>query len=649
MKTVKILLPIPHLSPLDYLAPDELVLTIGDLVTVPFRHKEITGIVWEMNITSHKPILKIIKQKIHFEYKLNNDMIDLIIRTSNYYISLYSSILKLVLPVDIGEKPFKLKVQSIKNDFILPPLSSEQQTALEAINNSTKPSIIKGVTGSGKTEIYFHLIAYYLKQGKQALIMLPEIAISTQIIQRFILRFGFEPVIWNSSVTKAQKKMILRGILSNEVKIIIGARSSLFLPYKNLGIIIVDEEHDNSYKQEEGILYNARDMAVLRSSLSGVKLVLCSATPSIETIYNAKQNKYQLIELSKRFKEASMPEVRIIDMRAEKLPPNSWLSESLIESIKENLRRKEQTLLFLNRRGYSPLMLCKCCGHRFSCKNCSSWLVVHKATKRMECHHCGYHNHIYTSCPECKQDDSLILCGPGIERIEEEVTSLFCDSKIAVISRDHSLKPDKLKELLCKMENNEIEILIGTQLITKGYHFPNLTLVGVIDADLGANATGDLRSSERTYQLLHQVGGRAGREEKKGRVLLQTYYPDNIIFTTLQNNAEDQFIEYELKTRETYNMPPFSKTASIILTGKNDYKIFELAKQLVAIAPVSTAKILGPAPATMSKLAGKYRYRILILVDKKFNLQKYLTIWLSIIKIPSTCQIKIDIDPRNFY
>ena len=649
MKTAKILLPINNLIVLDYLAPHELELNIGDLVIVPFRNNEITGIVWEIDVINTKPKLKIIKQKVPLEYSISNKIIDLINWTSNYYLSSLGSVLKLMLPVDIGHAPIKVKMQFIQENCILPDLSQEQQIVLEEIRRSNKPSIIKGVTGSGKTEIYFHLILDYLKQGKQALIMLPEISISSQIIKRFTERFGFEPVIWNSSITKAKKKMALRGILSNDVKIVIGTRSGLFLPYSNLGIIIVDEEHDASYKQEEGTLYNARDMAVLRSNLDDIKLVLCSATPSIETIHNARQNKYQLINLQTRFKEASMPEIKIIDMKQEKLLPNSWLSKILIDSIKDNLKKGEQTLLFLNRRGYSPMMLCKSCGYRFSCRHCSAWLVVHKASKTMECHHCGCKNSIYNSCPECLKSDSLILCGPGIERIEEEVTHLFSGSRIASISRDSNLKPNDLKELLSKMENNEIDILIGTQVITKGYHFPNLTLVGVIDADLGTSSIGDLRSSERTYQLLHQVGGRAGREKKKGVVLMQTYYPDNIIFNTLKNGTEDEFIEYELSTRQLYNMPPFAKMASITITSKNELKTLELAKHLAAIAPNSSARILGPAKATMSKLAGRYRYRILVVADKIFNLQKYLTQWLSSVKIPSTYQVKIDIDPQNFY
>ncbi|MDR0329779.1 MAG: primosomal protein N', partial [Rickettsia sp.] len=600
MQVAKILLPLAKLFPLDYLIPNGLKLAIGDLVVVPFRNKELTGIVWQLDTEVSERTIKIksIKKKVSLEFRFNQEILDLIKWVANYYMTSLGSVAKLALPIDIAQQPIKIKHQELNKDFILPTLSVEQQEALSLLSQSDKPSIIKGVTGSGKTEIYFHLLADYLKQGNQILIMLPEIALSQQIINRFIARFGFQPVIWNSAVTKAQKKMILRGLLNNEIKVIIGARSSLFLPYSNLGLIIIDEEHDSSYKQDDGILYNARDVAVLRGSLSKIKVVLCSATPSIETLYNVSTNKYQLIELSNRYQEATLPKIQIIDMKKEKLSKNSYLSKELIALIGKKLASKEQVLLFLNRRGYAPLMLCKLCGYRFTCNSCSAWLVVHKSSKKLECHHCGYQSRIHIFCPDCREENSLTVCGPGIERIEEETRHLFPDSKIAVISKDYAQKPEKIRELLYKMEHSEVDILIGTQMITKGYHFPNLTLVGVVDADLGAIGGGDLRSSERNYQLLHQVGGRAGREDKKGLVLMQTYYPDNAIFSYIKNGG-DQFLQYELKTRQAENMPPFTKMASIILSGKNEHKVLEISKTLVAIAPKSSARILGPSSALM--------------------------------------------------
>ncbi|MGL4226731.1 MAG: primosomal protein N' [Rickettsia sp.] len=648
MRIAKILLPAAKLFPLDYLVLEDLELNIGDLVVVPFRNKELTGIIWEFTTVPKAKKLKTVKEKVPLNLSLTSEVLELIKWMSGYYMSELGSIAKLVLPIDIAEKPIKVKEQKINNNFVLPDLSEEQKQAVIVLNASNKPVIIKGVTGSGKTEIYFHLIADYLAKGKQVLVMLPEIALSTQIINRFIERFGFDPIVWNSSVTKAQKKMILRGILSDKVKVVIGARSSLFLPFKNLGLVVIDEEHDDSYKQDDGILYNARDTAIVRSKFDKAQIVLCSATPSIETMYNVEIGKYQLITLVNRYKNVDLPNIEMIDMTKEKLSKNSYLSKMLIEAIKGNLDNKKQTLLFLNRRGYAPLMLCKACGHRFTCKFCSSWMVVHKATKKLECHHCGYQSKIFNSCSECLEDQALTICGPGIERIEEEVKALFPESKIAVISKDHAKNPEKIAQLLHQMENLEIDILIGTQIITKGYHFPNLTLVGVIDADLGSN-NADLRASERTFQLLHQVGGRAGRGDSKGVVYLQSYYPDNIIFSYVKTGDEENFFANELEIRKSADMPPFSKMASVILSGSSESKILGIARDMVRIAPKANVKILGPASSLMSKLAGKYRYRILIIADKKFNLQKYLKFWLSLIKIPSFCQIKIDIDPKSFY
>lgn len=653
-KIVKVLLPVVQLFPLSYLVPENLEVEVGDLVIAPFRSKEITGIVWEeegqvsLESTSDEKIkLRPIRAKAPLEFRLKKEILHLITKAADYYFAQLGSICKLVLPVDIAESPIKVKQQLVPENIALPPLSESQNTAMLACAQSFKPVLLKGVTGSGKTEVYFHLIKSCIEQNKQALIMLPEIALSMQIIERFTNRFGFEPVIWNSDITKAQKKMALRGILNGSVKIVIGARSSLFLPYSDLGLIIVDEEHDGSYKQEEGVLYHARDMAVLRASLAGSKIVLCSATPSIETIHNVDTGKYNMVALASRYKAASMPDINIIDLKAQNMQTGFWLSESLVQAMSKVLDKKEQVLLFLNRRGYAPLMLCKSCGYRFSCSSCSAWLVMHKSSKRLECHHCGYVSKIHTKCPDCKSEHSLIACGPGVERIEEETRSYFQNHNIAVVSKDHIDKPQKMQELLQHMKDGEIDILIGTQMITKGYHFPNLTLVGVVDADIGI-AGGDLRSHERTYQLLHQVGGRAGRESKKGVVMLQTYNSEHVVLSTLKNDSEEKFIKYEIENRKAANMPPFSKIVSIILTDKNESKLFEFAKLLVASAPQSDITILGPAKALMSKLVGKYRYRILLIVSKKFNLQQYLQFWFSLVKVPSSCHVKVDVDPQNF-
>ncbi|MGI4776320.1 MAG: replication restart helicase PriA [Janthinobacterium lividum] len=647
MQIIKVLLPVNQLFPLLYQAPEEMNLKLGDLVSVSFRNKIVSGIVYEINIISDRK-LKHIESNISQNFKVHDNLVRLINKTASYYMCELGTVAKLVLPVEILSPPIKFKQQIIPQKFLLPSLSQIQEKAFNDIINSKKPCVIKGITGSGKTEIYFHLVETYLKQDKQVLIMLPEISLSQQIIKRFIARFGLEPVIWNSTVKISQKKMILRSIMSGDVKIIIGTRSSLFLPYKNLALIIIDEEHDSSYKQEEGITYNARDMAIMRGHIEKIKIVLCSATPSLETIYNCKLNKYEMIELPDRYNGASKPIIHIINMRNEKLPVNSWLSSTLIEEMKSTISKGEQVLLFLNRRGYSPLILCRKCGYRFTCLSCSSWLVLHKSPPRLECHHCGHQIKAQNSCPECKDENSLTSCGPGIERIEEEVARNFPNNVIALFSKDQITNIKDSQDLLDKMENHIIEILIGTQITTKGYHFPNLTLVGVIDADLGLIGD-DLRSSERTYQLLHQVGGRAGREQKTGQVFFQTYYPENIILNNLKNGQENDFINYELSVRHDSAMPPYTKMASIVISGRDEELILQIAKKLVNAAPKYNVRILGPAKAIIFKLAGRFRYRILVISSKDFNLQKYLYHWIGVANIPSSLRLKIDIDPQSFY
>lgn len=645
MPIIRVLVPKVSLFPLDY--ETKRIHGVGDLVVVPFRNKNITGIVWQLDCPDNGKKLKSVCDEVLFTCSVSKKMISLIEKASKYYIAPLGTVAKLVLPVDVNESPLKIHKQEIKTDISLAELSGDQKEALELVSSSSKPVVIKGVTGSGKTEVYFHAILDQLKEGKQALVMLPEIALSSQIIARFKDRFGFEPAIWNSTITKAQKKRILRGIIAGDVKIVIGARSALFLPYKELGIIVVDEEHDASYKQNEGILYNARDMSVLRGAVEGFKVLLVSATPSIESLYNIELGKYNVVFLKSRFNDAFLPDIKIIDMRQEDLERNSWLSESVLSAIRNNIVKKQQTLIFLNRRGYAPLMLCKACGYRVNCKSCSASMVMHKNLNRMECHHCGAASKIHSECPECDEKDSLILCGPGIERINEEIEKLFPEANSVVVSKEQASKPAEMQELLISMENGEIDILIGTQVVTKGYHFPELTLVVVVDADLGFMG-GDLRASEKTFQLLQQVGGRAGRADKSGEVLMQTYCPEHKVIEALASGKEELFIAEELVSRKDAAMPPFSKMAAITITGNNSQKTLQMAKIFVAGAPKSAARIMGPAEAMMLKLSGRYRYKILVVAEREFNLQKYLNMWQEYSKIPSSFQVKIDIDPHNF-
>jgi primosomal protein N' (replication factor Y) len=653
VQIIKVLIPKAGLFPLDYKISNDINIEVGDLIIVPFRNKNITGVVWEMNCSPSDKQLKIIDPTLNptgSNYKnIGLANIELIKKASSYYLASLGSIAKLVVPFDIDPQLTLPESETFSGEYSLPNLSEEQTNTLNFIKATSKPMLLKGVTGSGKTEVYFYLVAETIKKGKQSLIMLPEISLSSQIIKRFTQRFGFKPAVWNSSISKARKKKIMQGILSGSTTVVIGTRSSLFLPYNSLALIVVDEEHDASYKQGEGILYNARDMAVLKAHLLAASVVLVSATPSIETIYNVQQEKYSMVELKSRFSDATLPEVEIIDMRNIELGQNNWLSMPLITAINTTLEQGNQCLLFLNRRGYAPLMLCKACGYRFQCSKCSASMVTHKSRKLMECHHCGIISKIYDTCPECHHDNSLILCGPGIERIEEEVKRLFPDSRIKVISKDQNTKTNQVQTLLHEMEIGNIDILIGTQIVTKGYHFPKLSLVGVVDADLGFLG-GDLKSVEKTFQLLHQVGGRAGREQNtKGKVLLQTYFPENKALIALAQGKEKEFIEMEMLSRKEAQMPPFTKMAVINIAGKYQEKTFSIANYIVQKAPISSARILGPAEALIFKLSGRYRYRILIICEKTFNIQKYISLWFGNCKIPSSFQIKIDIDPYNFY
>lgn len=690
MQFFKILIPRVGLNPFDYTSPKSCRATysIGDIVRVPLRNKITLGIIWdqisESDLSSQqKSKLKeiipddtskesddtskesgdVLEGILYQENNIGKGNLKLIELASRYYLTELGSIAKLILPVDIYEKPIKSLKQDIssfpdsqdysKKDtnytefYNLKKLNADQDAALETILGADIPVLLNGVTGSGKTEIYFHLVAKMLSQGKQCLIMLPEIGILKQIAKRFEDAFGFAPAIWNSSVTKAKKKPIMRGIINGDVRLVIGTRSSLFLPYKNLGAIIVDEEHDPSYKQSENIRYNARDMAVLKGKIGNSKVVLLSATPSIESIHNTTQGKYKLIKISSRFNEASLPDVEIIDMRKEELPPNRWISKKLSNSIKQNLESAKQSMIFLNRRGYAPLTLCRDCGYRFECNNCSSFLVVHKKSANMQCHHCGQTKKICLDCPECSSDN-IAFSGPGIERIEEELRSLFPKARISLLSRNHQdNEGDEINDTLVDMQEGKVDILIGTQIITKGYHFPKLTVVGVIDADMGLSGS-DFRASERSFQLLHQVGGRAGREDLKGIVYMQTYNPESNVIKALSSNDMDNFLDYELKSRQELLMPPFGKMVAIYFSGKNESFIKDKMLEFARKAPRSEARILGPVPANLYRLSGSYRFQIVVMSSREFNIQKYVEYWLASMKIPASIRVKIDIDPQAF-
>jgi primosomal protein N' (replication factor Y) len=544
-----------------------------------------------------------------------------------------------------------------------PVLSEDQRYAADHlrahVGGGYRVSLLDGVTGAGKTEVYFESVAKALETGKQVLILLPEIALSNAFLDRFKSRFGCTPALWHSNLTPVQRRNAWRGVAMGQTKVVVGARSALFLPYQDLGLIIVDEEHDPAYKQEEGVIYHARDMAIVRAHLGDIPIVLVSATPSLETMHNAwakphGYGRYDHVHLPDRFGGAMLPEIGVIDMRANKLDARHFISEPLKAEIEETLGRGEQALLFLNRRGYAPLTICRTCGHRIECPRCTAWLVEHKAQGKLQCHHCGFSSKPPKTCSSCNAEDSLTACGPGVERIFEEAKAYFPEARIMVLASDTAEDPESLRKMLEDIRERRVDLIIGTQIIAKGHHFPHLTLVGVIDADLGLQG-GELRAAERTYQILHQVSGRAGREQKKGRVFLQTFMPEHRIMKALSHGGRDDFLGVEAMEREVAHMPPFSRLAGIIIAGRDESQVIAVAKELGACAPQVRGEkgvliqTLGPAPAPFARLRGKYRYRLLVRAEKTINLQKTIADWLSRVKVPSTVRVYIDIDPQSFF
>ncbi len=508
--------------------------------------------------------------------------------------------------------------------------------------------LLDGVTGAGKTEVYFEGVAAALEQGRQVLLLLPEIALSNAFLDRFKARFGCAPAMWHSALSAGQRKMTWHGVANGETKVVVGARSALYLPYADLGLIVVDEEHDPAYKQEDGVIYNARDMAVVRAHIGKIPLVLISATPSLESMTNAWAGRYEHLHLPSRHGGATLPDIKIIDMKADRPARGSFIAPGLVEALREKLEKQEQSLLFLNRRGYAPLTLCRTCGHRMNCPRCTAWLVEHRTTGRMHCHHCGFNMSMPKACPSCHDKDGLHACGPGVERILEEVTTHFPEARTLVLASDTADNPDKLREMLNDVRDHKVDIVIGTQIIAKGHHFPKLTLVGVVDADLGLQG-GDLRAAERTYQLLHQVAGRAGREDKPGTVYLQTVVPGNKVMQALAAQERDVFYEIEAHERETARMPPYTRLAGIIVTGRDEKQVMDIANELGRCAPQGAEiNTLGPAEAPFYRLRGLYRRRLLVRAEKNVNLQKAVAEWLACVKIPSMVRVYTDIDPQSF-
>ncbi|HWJ60008.1 MAG TPA: primosomal protein N' [Sphingomicrobium sp.] len=537
-------------------------------------------------------------------------------------------------------------------EFVPPELNTEQEEAAkslaEAIGKGFDPVLLDGVTGSGKTEVYFEAIAQALRAGRQALILLPEIALTEPFLKRFEARFGCAPTAWHSDLRSSQRRRAWRGIASGEAQVVVGARSALFLPYPNLGLIIVDEAHEPSFKQEEGVQYHARDTAVMRGKFEDIPVILSSATPAIETKQMVELSRYREFSLRRRYAGAELPQIRAVDLTQDPPPRGRWLAPSLVAEIEANLAAGEQSLLFLNRRGFAPLTLCRHCGHRFQCPNCTAWMVEHRLMHRLACHHCGHVMPPPKACPECGEEDSLVACGPGVERIADEVAALFPDARTAIVTSDTIWSPARAAEFVCAMDAGDVDIVIGTQLITKGYHFPNLTLVGVVDADLGLQG-GDLRAAERSFQQISQVAGRAGRGEKPGRVLVQTHDPDAPVIAALIAGDAAGFYSAETEARREAAMPPFGRLAAIVISSEDGSEAESTARRIGHAAPsVEGMAVFGPAPAPLAMLRGRHRQRLLVHATRTLDVQDVIRDWLAAVEWGSKVRVSVDVDPYSF-
>jgi primosomal protein N' (replication factor Y) len=535
-------------------------------------------------------------------------------------------------------------------------LTSDQAVGAKILSEAVRAgtygtTLLKGVTGSGKTEVYLEAVAECLRQGRQALVLLPEIALTAEFLTRVEARFGCKPAEWHSGVTMTERRRCWRMVGQGDAQLIVGARSALFLPFRDLGLVVVDEEHDTSYKQEDGVLYNARDMTVLRASLNAAQVVLASATPSLESWANVEVGKYARVTLASRYGAAVLPKMSAIDMRIEDLPGGRWVSPTLQKMVENRLERGEQSLLFLNRRGYAPVTICRACGHQIGCDDCDATMVEHRFLKRLMCHQCGETKPMPTVCPSCEAVDKLAPVGPGVERMAEEAQALFPDARVAVLSSDLYGSARALKEHIQSIARGEADVIVGTQLVAKGHNFPKLTLVGVIDADLGLQGS-DLRAAERTFQLMRQVAGRAGRAEIAGEAVLQTFQPEHPVIRAILGGDEEAFWTAEAGERRAAGVPPYGRMAGIVLSSTNVQEVFDLGAQMARMdGPLRKigAQVYGPAPAPIARIRGRHRVRLLVKAEKSAPLQQALVAWAAQFKLRGELRMAIDIDPQSFY
>jgi primosomal protein N' (replication factor Y) len=538
-------------------------------------------------------------------------------------------------------------------DFDTPTLNEAQQLAANSMVGAVRAGgfdtfVLDGVTGSGKTETYFEAVAEAIRQDKQVLVLLPEIALTAPFLARFEARFGVEPAVWHSNLRSTQRRRVWRAVADGSAKVLVGARSALFLPFANLRLIIVDEAHETSFKQEDGVRYHARDVAVMRGHFEGFPVVLASATPALESRHMVAIGRYKGLEIPSRFGAAKMPEIKAIDLTLDAPESQHWIAPTLLKALEERVERGEQSLLFLNRRGYAPLTLCRTCGHRFQCPNCTSWMVEHRLVRRLACHHCGHVMPPPEECPECGECDTLVACGPGVERISDEVSRLLPHARTIVATSDTLWSPEKAAEFVSRVENKAVDIIIGTQLVTKGYHFPELTLVGVIDADLGLEG-GDLRAAERTFQQIAQAAGRAGRGEKPGEVFIQTRNPNHPVIAALVAGDRDAFYDAETEQRKSAGAPPFGRFAAIIISSEDEREAIEAARAVGGAAPqVNGMHVYGPAPAPLAMLRGRHRQRLLVHAQRSVEVQNIIREWLGGLQFPRGVRVGIDVDPYSF-
>ena len=625
----------------------------GDFVRAPFGSSEVTGVVWPHEQKTEKKFkLKKISKKIKVK-NLNSSMIKFISWFSKYnLVPLGMSFKMCLLNKDVVEKSFdkefdKFKIKKDKNKFLLNTEQKKSLAFIRSIGKNYNVTVLEGVAGSGKTLVYFKRIKDFIDKGFQVLILLPEIALTNQFSRRFKEFFGAEPAIWHSGTTKKNKSIIWKGITEGKIKIIIGARSSLFLPFKNLGTIIVDEEHDVSYKQDEGISYNARDMAITRASLENIPINLVTSIPSIETYNNIVNKKYRITKLERRYREAALPNIEIINLHSENLKKESWIASKTISKVNQYLEKGDQVLFFLNRRGYAPFVICKKCGYKFECPNCTVNLNFHRKLNRLLCHYCGHKSPLSRPCKD-KEKCDLLFCGPGVERIFAELKRIYPHKKVEIFSSDTLKKNKSTNTLLKKVEKKKIDILVGTQLLSKGFHFPKLNCIVVVDGDFSSHGY-DLRSAEKNIQLYHQLAGRAGREGNTSAIYFQTYTPDDQVLLNISKNDPHAFLQKELLLRKEKKLPPFYRLISLIISGKSELLIMKFAISIKSKLPkINEVNVLGPVLAPITKLKKKYRCRILIRYPKNLFIQKYLSQSLNKIKIVSGIKLEVDVDPINF-